>query len=128
MKQVEKHDYDIFIKELAKIDIPHEQLEESRRKNIVRFQKEKRNRQRTWKSIAVTCALLFLFVTSIRVSPAFASTIAKIPGFAPLVEMITYDKGVKDILHNNYYEELGLSQTKNGLSLHFKELLLMKQV
>jgi len=30
--------------------------------------------------------------------------------------MITYDKGVQDILHNNYYEELGLSQTKNGLT------------
>ncbi|TQR39587.1 DUF4179 domain-containing protein [Lysinibacillus sphaericus] len=116
MKQVEKHDYDVFVKELAKIDIPHEHLEESHRKSVIRFQKEKRNRQRIWKSIAVTCALLLLFVTSIRVSPAFASTIAKIPGFAPLVEMITYDKGVKDILHNNYYEELGLSQTKNGVS------------
>ncbi|MFF2175715.1 DUF4179 domain-containing protein [Lysinibacillus sp. NPDC058147] len=116
MKQVEKHDYDIFVKELAKIDIPHEQLEESRRKSTIRFQNEKRNRQRTWKSIVVTCVLLLLFVTSIRVSPVFASAIAKIPGFAPLVQMITYDKGVKDILHNNYYEELGLSQTKNGLS------------
>ncbi|MGE8000322.1 DUF4179 domain-containing protein [Lysinibacillus sp. NPDC093190] len=116
MKQVEKHDYDIFVKELAKIDIPHEQLEESRRKNIIRYQKEKRNQQRTWKSIAITCVLLLLFVTSIRVSPAFASAIAKIPGFAPLVQMITYDKGVKDILHNNYYEKLGMSQTKNGLS------------
>jgi len=116
MKQVEKHDYDIFVKELAQIDIPLEQIEEARRKSTIRFQKEKRNRQRTWKSIAVTCALLLLFVTSIRVSPAFASAIAKIPGFAPLVQMITYDKGVADILNKNYYEELGLTQTKNGLT------------
>ncbi len=116
MKQVKKHDYDTFVKELAQIDIPYEQLEKSRRKSVIRFRKEKRNRQRTWKSIAVTCALLLLFVSSIRVSPAFASAIAKIPGFAPLVEMITYDKGVKDILQNSYYEGLGLSQTKNDLS------------
>lgn len=116
MKQVKKHDYDTFVKELEQIDIPHEQLEESYIKSIIRFQKEKRNRQRKWQGIVVTCALLLLFVTSIRISPAFASAIAKIPGFAPLVQMITYDKGVEDILHNNYYEELGLSQTKNGLT------------
>lgn len=30
--------------------------------------------------------------------------------------MITYDKGVADILDHHYYEELGQTQTKNDLS------------
>ena len=30
--------------------------------------------------------------------------------------MITYDKGVADIIDYDYYEEIGTTQTKNGLT------------
>lgn len=54
---------------------------------------------------------------SIRVSPTIASHIAKIPGFEALVLAVGRDKGIKDIVDSDYYEEINVKQSKNGLSL-----------
>ncbi|MGE7111675.1 DUF4179 domain-containing protein [Lysinibacillus sp. NPDC047702] len=116
MKKEEKYDYDTFIQELAQIHVPHDQLAEAHMESVRRYQKEKRKRLQIWKGMALTCALLMIFLGSIRLSPAFASVVSNIPGLSPLVQMITYDKGVADILDNHYYEELGQTQAKNDLS------------
>ncbi|MEB2279934.1 DUF4179 domain-containing protein [Lysinibacillus xylanilyticus] len=116
MKKEEKYDYDTFIRELAQIHVPNDRLAAARMESVRRYRKENRKRLQIWKSMALTCALLMIFVGSIRLSPAFASVVSNIPGLSPLVQMITYDKGVADILDNHYYEELGQTQTKNDLS------------
>ncbi len=54
---------------------------------------------------------------SIRVSPTIAGHVAKIPGFQAIVSAVVRDKGIKDIVDNEYYEEINVTQTKNGLSL-----------
>ena len=116
MKPLEDKDYEALVRELASINVPQERLAAARTESLRRHQQEKRIRRRAWKSVVVAALLVLVFVTSIRVSPAFASTISKIPGFAPLVHMITYDKGVSDIIDHEYYEEIGTAQTKNGLT------------
>ena len=116
MEKEEKYDYDTFVQELAQIHVPNDQLAVARMESVRRYRKENRKRQQIWKGMALTCALLMIFVGSIRLSPAFASVVSNIPGLAPLVQMITYDKGVADILDHHYYEELGQTQTKNDLS------------
>lgn len=116
MKPIENQDYEALVKELANIDVPHKRLAAARLETLRRHQQEIRIRRRTFKSLAVLALLVLVFVTTIRVSPVFASAVAKIPGFAPLVQMITYDKGVADILNHHYYEEIGTTQTKNGLT------------
>lgn len=123
MEKEEKYDYDTFVQELAQIHVPNDQLAVARMESVRRYRKENRKRQQIWKGMALTCALLMIFVGSIRLSPAFASVVSNIPGLAPLVQMITYDKGVADILDNQYYEELGLSQTKNGLSFALQGII-----
>jgi len=116
VKKEEKYDYDTFIQELEQIHVPHDQLAKARMESVRRYQKEKPKRLPIWKGMALTCAFLLIFVGCIRISPAFASVVSNIPGLSPLVQMITYDKGVADILNNHYYEELGQTQTKNDLS------------
>lgn len=116
MKPLEDMDYEVLVRELASIDVPQERLAVARTESLRRHQQEKRMRRRAWKSLAVVALLVLVFVTSIRVSPTFASAVAKIPGFAPLVQMITYDKGVADIIDNDYYEEIDTTQMKNGLT------------
>ncbi|BDH61711.1 hypothetical protein MTP04_18410 [Lysinibacillus sp. PLM2] len=104
-------------KDFEKIDVPKDKIRKAREEGYSKFKKNKKRNRTILKQLAVVAALVLAFVTSIRVSPTFAQTIAKIPGFAPLVELITYDKGVKDIVENEYYEELGIMQTKNDLTL-----------
>lgn len=66
----------------------------------------------------ITVAIIVLaFIGSIRVSPTIAHAISQIPGLKPLVEMIVFDKGIEDILNNEYYEQINASQTINGKTL-----------
>lgn len=116
MKPLEDQDYEVLVRELASIDVPQERLAAARTETLRRHQQDKRIRMRAYKSLAVVALLVLVFVTSIRVSPVFASTVAKIPGFAPLVHMITYDKGIADIIDHDYYEEIGTTQSENGLT------------
>ncbi|WNS76540.1 DUF4179 domain-containing protein [Bacillus sp. DTU_2020_1000418_1_SI_GHA_SEK_038] len=102
--------------ELNSIPVPKEALSYARANGLKRVRNERRNRKRWTGTFAVTAALILIFITTIRVSPAFAQAVAKIPGFAPLVEMIAYDKGIEDILKNEYYEELNITETKNNLT------------
>lgn len=104
-------------KEFEKIDVPKDKIRKAREDGYSKFKKNMKRNRTILKQLAVVAVLVLAFVTSIRISPTFAQTIAKIPGFAPLVELITYDKGVKDIVENEYYEELGIMQTKNDLTL-----------
>lgn len=102
--------------ELNSIPVPKEALSYARTNGLKRVQNERRNRKRWTGTFAVTAALILILITTIRVSPAFAQAVAKIPGFAPLVEMIAYDKGIEDILKNDYYEELNITEIKNNLT------------
>lgn len=116
MSQFNEHDFEKLNQELESIEIPIEKIKAARQQGAMKFEHSNKRQIRTWKQIATVAILILAFVTTIRVSPAFAQTIAKIPGFAPLVDMITQDKGVKDIVDNQYYEELGIVQTKNELT------------
>ncbi len=109
--------YAALKEELEAISVPKEALSYARANGLRRAQKEKRDRKKWMISLIATAAFILIFVTSIRVSPAFAQAVAKIPGFAPFVKMIAYDKGIEDILNNDYYEKLAISETKNGLTL-----------
>nr|WP_283248459.1 DUF4179 domain-containing protein [Bacillus sp. FJAT-49711] len=85
------------------------------------FQKAKRKRKKPVKKWMFACAaaIIFLsgFFTSIRISPAFASYIAAIPGMDRIVELIVHDKGMLAAISNEYYQEIGVSEEKNGVKL-----------
>ncbi|MFP7298825.1 DUF4179 domain-containing protein [Neobacillus niacini] len=66
----------------------------------------------------MAAAILFLgFFTSIKLSPAFASYVAVIPGMEKVIELIRGDKGRMLAIENDYYQEIGVSQEKNGLEI-----------
>lgn len=98
------------------IDVPKEKLQQVRMDMFRKVQREKRAKKRI-----VPVAIAFLFclglLFSIRVSPTIASHVAKIPGFQAIVSAVVRDKGIKDIVDNDYYEEINVTQSKNGLSL-----------
>ena len=77
--------------------------------------KHKRKRRSIWLS---TVAVIFLisFATSVRVSPTFANAMASIPGLNTIVEMLQWDKGLKDIVENEYFEELNIETIKDDIT------------
>ncbi|MFJ5764523.1 DUF4179 domain-containing protein [Lysinibacillus sp. NPDC093210] len=98
------------------IDVPKDKLQQIRIDTFRKVKREKRKKKRIVSvAIVFLCCLSLLF--SIRISPTIASQIAKIPGLEAIVTAVVRDKGIKDIVDNNYYEEINETQTKNDLSL-----------
>jgi hypothetical protein len=97
--------------------VPIETLQ-SNKQFMAYKQLKKKTRHKRLLQFAVTAAIIMIaLISSIRVSPALAYTIAQIPVLKPLVEMIALDKGIKDIINNEYYEPINVSQTINGKTL-----------
>ncbi|MER2126142.1 DUF4179 domain-containing protein [Solibacillus sp.] len=98
------------------IDVPKEKLQQVRMDTLRRVQREKRTTKRIV-SISIVSLFCLSLLFSIRVSPTIASHVAKIPGFHALVSAVAIDNGIKDIVDNEYYEEINVMKSKNGLSL-----------
>lgn len=98
------------------IDVPKEKLQQVRMDMLRKVQREKSAKKRIV-SVAIASLFCFSLLFSIRVSPTIASHVAKIPGFEALVSLVTRDKGIQDIVDNDYYEEINVTKSKNGLSL-----------
>ncbi|REB05250.1 DUF4179 domain-containing protein [Sporosarcina sp. BI001-red] len=86
--------------------------------------KQKRRRKRVTWMVAMAAILLLTFVTSIRVSTAFANTIAAIPGMEPFVALIQHDKGLQAIFNEDYYQEIGSSQTVGDVTMTIDGVIL----
>lgn len=97
--------------------VPKDKLKEQRREVLQRVRRERQRKVMRMKLLSTVAAAFVLFIFSVRLSPTFASYVAQIPGFAPIVEMIAYDKGMEDVVKNDYFEELGVVVTENQLTV-----------
>jgi len=111
--------YDRYAESLDGIVVPTEQLAAARLAGLQRAKRERtRTKQLLWvRNASIVMGILIIFFTSIRISPVFASTVAKIPGMDRVVDLITWDKGIEDIMDQQYYEELNTTVTNNDLTL-----------
>lgn len=112
-----EHDLKKLTEELSSIEIPKEALHQARLRAANQHRLEKKRKRRLYSVVSAASIVMVLFVTSVRISPVFAQTIAKLPGFSTLVDMIAYDKGIEDIVDNDYYEELGIIVTEGDYTL-----------
>ena len=104
-------------KKLEQVVVPEQLINNAIQQGIFQAKVEKRKRKKTLWAFSIAAILILTFVTSIRVSPAFASAISTLPGMERFVHLIQVDKGIKAIVENDYYEPIGESQDKNDLTL-----------
>ncbi|WP_303968915.1 DUF4179 domain-containing protein [Sporosarcina ureae] len=101
--------------------LPLSEADQAIRQGMERARQEKREsrkkRKRIFGSVAVVALLLLTFITSIRVSPVFANAVASIPGLEKFVELIAIDKGLDAAIQNDYYQEIGATQTIDDKTL-----------
>ncbi|WP_342513324.1 DUF4179 domain-containing protein [Sporosarcina sp. FSL K6-1522] len=114
--------------ELDKLPIPTEQLNDAIQQGVLvadaKWRTKRRKRRKSlWMTVAAA-VLLLAFVTSIRVSPAFANAVASIPGMGKLVEYIQFDKGLQGVMDNEYYQSIHASQTKDDMTLTIDGVIL----
>lgn len=113
------------------IDIPLDRINQAIHLGFQEAKIEGRiiKRKRTiwiWPSITAAVLLLSL-LTCIRVSPTFANYISSIPGMEKIVELIRYDKGLRAAFENNYAQEIGISQEKNGMKVTIDSVIADEQ-
>lgn len=117
MTNLNEQDLQKLTEELETVEIPKKALQQARMKAVYQHRLIRKRKRRLYAVVGVAAILLLLFATSIRVSPVFAQAVAKVPGFASIVKMIIYDKGISDVVENHYYDELGIVVTKGDYTL-----------
>ena len=111
-------------KQLEQIEIPDQQINNAIQQGLLQAKNKKTKRKNTLWSLSVAAILMLTLVTSIRVSPAFASAIASIPGMERFVDLIKFDKGLEAIIENEYYEPIGVSQVKDDMTFTIDGVIL----
>lgn len=107
-----------FNQSLDNIAVPRELLQQTIYNGIKQARKETHRRRLriSWQIASAICLIIVVFISSIRLSPAFASTISQIPWLAQIVDSVQPDKGLQDIIDQEYYEALNLTETKGDLT------------
>ena len=108
----------------SKLAIPDQQVNDAIQQGILKANSKRRKRKKTLWTISVAAILMLTFITSIRVSPAFANAVASIPGMERFVDLIQFDKGLEAIIENEYYEAIGVSQMKDNMTFTIDGIIL----
>ena len=90
---------------------------------LLRLKREKRKKKMLWNTVIVASVLFLSLIGMVRYSSTVANALAQIPGMKPLIEMITFDKGIEDILENDYIEVINQSQTIDGHTLTITDII-----
>ncbi|MGX1194398.1 DUF4179 domain-containing protein [Metabacillus sp. SLBN-84] len=96
------------------IAVPFDELDDAIMAGYQKAKTEKRPYSLKWAAIAASL-FIFTFITLVRVSPAFASYVSSIPGMEHVVEIIRYNKGLMSAAENDFVQEIGVSDEKNGI-------------
>lgn len=110
--------------QLERLAIPDPQIDDAIRRGIYRANSKSRKRKKALWTISVAAVLILTFITTIRVSPAFANAVASLPGMERFVDLIQFDKGLEAIIENEYYEAVGVSQVKDNMTFTIDGVIL----
>ncbi|MHC8515964.1 DUF4179 domain-containing protein [Sporosarcina sp. ITBMC105] len=116
-KDLKKWKEEIEKKEVQDVQLETAILEGFRQAKEKKVKKQRRFMKRSiWTTVAAAI-LLLTFITSIRVSPAFANAVASIPGMARFVETIQSDKGLQLAIENEHFQQIGVSKETENMKV-----------
>ncbi|WP_349290978.1 DUF4179 domain-containing protein [Brevibacillus sp. NL20B1] len=75
-------------------------------------------------SALTACVLMLGLVFSIRLSPAVAAYVSRVPGLKPLVELIQYDKGLQMAAQHGLTQQVGRSAVRGKVSFTVDQVLM----
>ena len=107
-------------KKLIDVVVPHDQLKNDRMQAIQNFNTQKKREKVKTVFITIVFSIATLFFTLLTLSgtaPSVSSFISKIPGFKPIVSLMEEDKGLQDIIENEYFQRIDGSLKVNGIDV-----------
>lgn len=107
--EVPKEIHDLLISSVTKAD-----KKINKKKTIIKY-------------LSSIAASLVIFIFSINMSPALASSISKIPGLEYLVELFRFDKGLTKAIENNFVQHIDKSAESMNIKLTIKDVIIDKR-
>ncbi|QDS34824.1 DUF4179 domain-containing protein [Brevibacillus brevis] len=86
-------------------------------------QNRSRNRWVRVGSSLVACMFIFVFIFSIRLSPAVAAYVSSIPGMEKVVEFLRDDKGLQLAAEHNLVQNIGVSGSVEDVTFTIDQVL-----
>jgi hypothetical protein len=105
------------------IEVP-ENIDDYVKRGIALGIKKKKANKRKLAVNAVVICVLTIFTVSVRISPAFAAYMVKVPGLEYLVKLINYDKGLQSAIENNFVQNINASVTNEGIKVTIKDVII----
>ncbi|MDW0117534.1 DUF4179 domain-containing protein [Sporosarcina thermotolerans] len=114
--------------EVEKREVPADRLDQAIQ---IGFEAAKRNHtnkkrgfmKRSIWSTAIAAVLILAFVTSIRVSPAFANALSSIPGLSGIIELIQDNKGIQMAIENEHYQMIGTTGETDSMKVTLEGII-----
>lgn len=107
---------------LYKLDTPSEALIAARARAIT-IKRAEQKRRKLWTATIISVAVICLFILSIRLSPTIAYAVSKVPGLDTIVELITHNKGIEDVLEQGYNEKIYTTTEQFGVKAVIEEVI-----
>ncbi|WGV62180.1 DUF4179 domain-containing protein [Brevibacillus brevis] len=86
-------------------------------------QNRSRNRWIRVGSSLVACLFIFVFIFSVRLSPAVAAYVSSIPGMEKIVEFLRDDKGLQKAAEHNLVQNIGASGSAEDVTFTIDQVL-----
>ncbi|WP_236841304.1 DUF4179 domain-containing protein [Brevibacillus formosus] len=86
-------------------------------------QNRSRNRWIRVGSSLVACLFVFVFIFSVRLSPAVAAYVSSIPGMEKIVEFLRDDKGLQKAAEHNLVQHIGASGSIEDVTFTIDQVL-----
>lgn len=86
-------------------------------------QNRSRNRWIRVGSSLVACLFVFVFIFSVRLSPAVAAYVSSIPGLEKIVEFLRDDKGLQKAAEHNLVQNIGASDSVEDVTFTIDQVL-----
>ncbi|MFS0576496.1 DUF4179 domain-containing protein [Sporosarcina sp. 179-K 3D1 HS] len=116
---VEEEKLEKWKEEIMEQRIPEDRLQAAIRMGFERAKRKKRKKRLTGKkgfwSAIVAAVMVVAFVTSIRVSPAFANAVASLPGMDKIVALIADNEGLQSAIRHEHYQVVGVTDEAAGV-------------
>ncbi|WP_041121967.1 DUF4179 domain-containing protein [Jeotgalibacillus alimentarius] len=116
MYQNEENRLKEYKRSLEQQSVPDELLDDAILSGMKNAKQKKQPALKKWLiPIAAAAVLVFAFVMTVKVSPVMAGHISSIPGMDRIVELIRHDRGLQTALENEYFEQLDVSRSRDGV-------------